>query len=83
MQEAWLEEAKEYVLRRHNMVAHYIATRPIIDFCEEAVWRPGTWVGKIWWEQEGLDLEGEWEAEEADEEETEEADGYAEGVVWT
>ena len=68
MQEAWLEEANEYVLRRHNMVAHYIATRPIIDLCEEAVWRPGTWVGKIWWEQEGLDLDRERYTVEVEEE---------------
>ena len=58
------------------MVAHYIATRPIIDLCEEAVWRPGTWVTKRWWDQEVIDLEGEWEA--AYEGEPEEAEGEVE-----
>ena len=40
------------------MVAQYIATRPILDLCERFLQRPGAWVYRRWWEQEGLDLEG-------------------------
>ena len=58
MREAGLEEVKEYVLRRHNMVAQYISTRTIMKLCEGAVHRPGTRVSKRWWKQEGLDLVG-------------------------
>ena len=32
--------------------------RPILDLCEETVLIPGSWVSKIWWGQEGLDLVG-------------------------
>ena len=46
MQEAWFEDMEEYVLKRQNMVAQYIAMRPIMDLCKETVWMPGTWVGK-------------------------------------
>ena len=53
------------------MVVQYIATRPILDLCKETVRVPGTWVVKIWWEQEGLDLEGA-RAEEAEDPEGEE-----------
>ena len=52
-----LEELEAYVLIRQNMVAQYIVVQPILDLCEEAVWRTGKWVVKSWWEQEGLDLE--------------------------
>ena len=47
-----------YVLNRQNTVSQYIVTRPILDLCEETVRRPGAWVSRIWWEQEGLDLAG-------------------------
>ena len=44
MQEAGLEEVEAYVLRILIMVAQYISMRPILDLCEEALWRPGAWV---------------------------------------
>ena len=34
MEEADLEEIKVYITRRHNMVAQYIVTRPILNLCE-------------------------------------------------
>ena len=40
------------------MVAHYIATQPIMELCEQATWRPGARVYQRWWEQAGIDLEG-------------------------
>ena len=66
MQESYMEEVQDYVLRKHNMVSQYTAMRPILDLCEEAVRRPGTRVFfERWWEQEGLDLEGEKSVKEA------------------
>ena len=40
------------------MVVQYIATRPILDLCEQAIRRTGAWVYRRWWEQAGIDLEG-------------------------
>ena len=58
MQETGFEEIGGYVLKRQNTVVQYIVTRQILDLCEETVRMPGMWVGKRWWEQEGLDLAG-------------------------
>ena len=33
-------------------------TRTILDLCERSVWSTGAWFYWVWWEQEGLDLEG-------------------------
>ena len=69
------------------MVAQYIVTRPILDLCEEAVQRPGTQFYKSWWEQEGLDLEGEWGRRKRQQPQGNwrgaygEAEGEAEGVA--
>ena len=41
------------------MVAHYIATRPIMYLCERATLWPGVRVSRRWWDQAGIDLEGE------------------------
>ena len=41
MQEAGFKEMGEYVMKRNNTVAQYIATQPILDLCEEAVRMPG------------------------------------------
>ena len=59
MAEAGFEGIGSYVTRRHNTVAQYIATRPIMDLCERSTWSPGARVSWWWWwEQEGLYLEG-------------------------
>ena len=48
--EAGLEEVKEYLLKRNNMVTLYISMQLIMDLCEEAMWRlGGTHVSKWWW----------------------------------
>ena len=65
MGEAGMEELETYIARRQNMVAQYIATRPILDLCPEAERCPGARVAKRWWEQEGLSLAGAQEAAEA------------------
>ena len=66
MWEAGMDEVDQYALRSKNMVTQYIATRPIMDLYEEALWRPGTQISKIWWEQEGLYLQGAWLVSEAE-----------------
>ena len=62
MAEAGFQEVETYVYRRQNTVEKYIATRPIVDLCLAAKQRPGPRVTTLWWEQEGLDLEGMWTA---------------------
>ena len=42
-----------------NTVVQYIATRPILDLCEKSVRNSGDWVYGRWWDQEGINLEGE------------------------
>ena len=56
MEEAGFEDMKEYVLKRHNTVAQYIVTRPILDLYKVTVQRYGTWVSRRLWYQEGLEL---------------------------
>ena len=75
MEESGFEEMGAYFLKRHNKVAHYIATRPIMGLYEKTVWRTGAWVPRRWWYQEGLDLVGARVSEEA-----EAAEAAAEGV---
>ena len=41
------------------MVVRYIANRSILNLCKRSDWRPGAWVSWQWWDQDGLDLEGE------------------------
>ena len=40
-EEVGFEEIWAYILKRKNMVAQYIATRPITDLCKKMVRRPG------------------------------------------
>ena len=56
--EAGFEGIIKSVTKRHNMVAQYIATQPILDLCERATHRPGVRVFRRWWEQAGINLEG-------------------------
>ena len=48
----------EYFLKRQNKVAQHITIRPILDLCKEMVRRYVTWVARLWWDQEGLELAG-------------------------
>ena len=47
----------KYITRRQNMVAQYIATRPVLKLCEQSARRPGERVSLRWWEQAGVYLE--------------------------
>ena len=57
--EEGIERIRTYITRRKNRVAQYIATRPILELCEQSPQRPGARVSQRWWEQDGLDLEVE------------------------
>ena len=59
MVEAGFKGIGTYITRRQNKVAQYIATRPILEFCERSTGRPGARVFRRWWVQDGLDWEGE------------------------
>ena len=59
MAETGFEEIGAYIMRMQNTVAHYIATRQILALCERSDQKPGAWVSRRLWEQEGLNLEGE------------------------
>ena len=61
-------EIRESITRRHNTVAQYIATRPIMGLCERTTQRAGEKVSWRWWKQKGIDLKTakEWAAEALD-----------------
>ena len=46
-------------MRRQNTVAQYIATQPILYLCERSTQMPGARVSWRWWEQAGIELEGD------------------------
>ena len=52
-----------YIWQRKNTVAHYIATRSLLELCEATERKYGAHVGIRWWEQGGIDLAGTREAE--------------------
>ena len=56
MQEAGLEGIQKAVTRRKNTVTQYIATRPILDLCDQAMQRVGVRVSRRWWDQEEIEL---------------------------
>ena len=58
MKETGMVGIRTSILRRQNTVAQFIATRPILDLCEQATRRPGAGVSWRWWEQTGIDLKG-------------------------
>ena len=47
--EAGFEGINKYITRRQNTVARYIATRKILDLCEQSNQRPGARVYLWWW----------------------------------
>ena len=57
MGESGFEGIRKSITRMQNMVAQYIATRPILDLCERSDRRPGARMSWQWWEQVGIDLE--------------------------
>ena len=67
MKEAGLTDVQTSINRRQNTVAHYIATRPLLELCVGAKQREGARVTMRWWDQMGID----WEKAKAREAETE------------
>ena len=57
MKEAGLTDVHTSTHRRQNTVAHYIATRPLLDLCKGAKQREGARVTLRWWDQSGIDWE--------------------------
>ena len=57
MKEAVFMEIRKSITNRHNMVAQYIATRPLLDLCEGSKQRGGARVSRSWWDQKGIDWE--------------------------
>ena len=53
MEEAGLTDIRTSIQRRQNMVAQYIATRPLLDLCKGVRPREGASVKLRWWEQSG------------------------------
>ena len=62
------------------MAVQYIVTQRILDLCERSAQRTGVWVSRRWWEEYGLDLEGEKEISAADSD-GEEAQSKEEGLA--
>ena len=69
MKEAGLTDVQMSINRRQNMVAQYIATRPLLNLCKGATQREGARVTLRWWDQTGID----WEKANVSETETESA----------
>ena len=67
--EAGLTNVHTSINRSQNMVAQYIATRPLLDLCEGVRQREGGRVTLRWWDQSEID----WEKAKATETETESA----------
>ena len=57
MREAGFERIRHSITRSQNTVAQYIATRPILNLCEQATQRLGARVSRRWWDQEGINLD--------------------------
>ena len=57
MREAGLTDIGKSISNRQNMVAQYIATRPLLDLCEKARAMEGARVPMRWWNQTGIDWE--------------------------
>ena len=60
MAEAVLKEVEIYVSLRHNIVAQFIAARPIMDLCLAEEKRTGSRLIKRWWEQDRVYGERIW-----------------------
>ena len=53
---------EDYIRRRHNTVARYIYTRPLLDMCGGLERAMGAQVGMQWWEHVGRNMAGAREA---------------------
>ena len=76
-----VEEIGVYIACRQNMVAQYIATRPIMVLCLTAERNTGLRLSMQWWEQPNMDILGikAGDAEEEGGEETRMEESEVEG----
>ena len=63
MQEVGLEIIETYITNHQKTISQYIATSPILELCLAVERKLGLQIPKCWWEQDGMDWEGEREAE--------------------
>ena len=54
MKEAGFTDVRMSITRSQNMVAQYIATRPLLELCEGAKQQGGARVTMRWWDQKGI-----------------------------
>ena len=57
-EEAGFQIMEHYIRRRKNTATQYIATRSLLDLCEETDRAPGERVGMRWLEQADINLTG-------------------------
>ena len=57
-----LQTMEEYIRRRQNTVAQYIATKSLLDLCEGSERAPGERLGIQWRDKAGINLAGERES---------------------
>ena len=57
MKEAGFKDIRTSINARQNMVAQYIATRPLLDLCEGTKQIGGVRVAMRWWDKKGIDWE--------------------------
>ena len=66
---------EEYIWRRQNTVAQFIATQSLLDLCGETERTPGSRVGMQWRKQEEVDLTGARDTDAAEAKADADADG--------
>ena len=66
MEEAGFKEIRVYITRKKNTVAQYISMRTIMDLLGQSVQRLISWVSWMWWDHEGIHMEGTKEVSVAD-----------------
>ena len=54
MKEAGFKDVRTSINERQNMVAKYIATRPLLKLCEGTTQIGGARVAMRWWDQKGV-----------------------------
>ena len=57
MKEAGFKDIRTSINNRQNMAEQNIATRPLMDLCEETNQIGGARVSRRWWDQKGIDWE--------------------------